>query len=200
MSPDVITPQEIIRGCHGSHLAAWLPALQPGTIERLAAAPRLAERLHRMLAAGLPPLPPMAPSGPLERLALRTAGEVAEAERWMGALCHARVIGLRIAADEIAVLEQAVGRDARRFALRHAAAIEGTFQAPATTGSVAELAARLVEDGQRCIVRWLELVAPPFQALAALRLPLDRPPAPGSFGCQADPVILRVAEAFADAG
>lgn len=202
MSAVAPTPQELIRFCHPSHFASWLPALQPGTIERLRGTPRLAGRLHRLMEAGLPLIPSGSPSGPLERLALRPAAEVAEAGRWMGALWHGRAIGRCIAADEIAALETAIGQEARRFALRHAATTDDPLQVavPDPAIGTTALAARLVEDGQHCLARWLELVAPPFQALAALRLPLDRPAIPATLGGRTDRVVLRVAEAFADAG
>lgn len=200
MSGAATMPQEMLAGCHGSHLAAWLPALQPQTIERLCATPRLAARLHRLLAASLPPVPSGSPCGPLERLALRPSTDVAEAGRWMGALWHARAIGRCIAADEIAILEAAIGREVLRFALRQAVAMEDAGQAPDLAIDLTGLAARLIEDGQHLLERWLDLVAPAYRALAILRLPLVRPGVATALDRRADQVVLRVAEAFADAG
>jgi hypothetical protein len=126
-----------------------------GLCERLRGASRLHDRLSALIIehyALAPPIPPEAMSELDRTIALLPVARVADLVRRAGAVYWAKAIANAVRADEVKWLHEQLGGTLYAFALANRSS-SGTAE---ILEPLAGAAARIAEDGMRCLGAWCQ--------------------------------------------
>ncbi|WP_153020358.1 hypothetical protein [Paramesorhizobium deserti] len=167
-----------LRFLHPSHIAACFNGVvTPKAAEQLAASPRIAKRLERLVADhhGLPAFPgEMAVDDGDLRLMRMSSDEFQEFAWSAGAIYWAHVLSGEIRANAVAALKEIVGEATFTLALAHRD-LAGGEPKPDDPEALREHVQR---DGDACLASWYASMPPALHAWLRLKLPEDYSLAP----------------------